>query len=181
MTAPILRSWTDSDFEPYAEMNADPEVMRYFPAPLTRAEARESFERGREGIAEHGWGIWAVEVDGAFAGMTGLMVPRDALPFMPCVEILWRFRREYWGRGYAFAAAAEALTYGFATLGLPEVVAFTAVPNLRSIRLMERLGFQRDLSGDFDHPAVPPGHSLRRHVLYRKHSNRAATPIGPQP
>lgn len=87
---------------------------------------------------------------------------------MPCTEILWRLRREFWGRGVARAAAEQALDYGFAGLGLSEIVAFTAAVNLRSIRLMERLDFKRDMGGDFDHPALPPGHWLRGHVLYRR-------------
>jgi RimJ/RimL family protein N-acetyltransferase len=168
MSSIILRQWKDSDLEPYAEMNADPEVMRYFLARMTTGEASESFARMRKGIEERGWGIWAVEVDGIFAGATGLTVPRFAVPFMPCIEILWRFRQEFWGRGIAHAAAAQALTYGFSKLKLAEIVAFTTVQNGRSIRLMDRLGFTRDLDGDFDHPAVPEGNPLRRHVLYRK-------------
>ena len=179
MNAIVLRQWKDSDLEPYAAMNADPEVMRCFPARMTKEEAAESMVRARKGIEDRGWGVWAVEVDGVFAGATGLAVPRFALPFMPCIEVLWRFRREFWGRGVAFAAASQALTHGFSNLGLPEIVAFTTVTNLRSIRLMERLGFVRDLHGDFDHPAVPQGNPLRRHVLYRKQPNQAAGEICP--
>lgn len=164
----ILRPWKDSDFEPYAQMNADPEVMRYFLAPLSRSEALDAFTRIRTALDERGWGIWAVEVDGAFAGMVGLNVPRWLLPFSPCTEVLWRFRPEFWGRGLAYAAASQAIEHGFTKVGLEEIVAFTTPPNLRSIRLMERLGFDRDLNGDFDHPAVPEGHPLQRHVLYRK-------------
>lgn len=168
MESVILRQWKDSDFDPYADMSADAEVMRYFLARLSRQEAAESFDRMRTAIDGRGWGVWAVEVDGMFAGVTGLQVPRFNLPCMPCTEILWRFRREFWGRGVAHAAATQALAYGFSRIGLTEIVAVTTFPNLRSIRLMERLGFARDLAGDFDHPAVPEGHPLQRHVLYRK-------------
>jgi RimJ/RimL family protein N-acetyltransferase len=87
---------------------------------------------------------------------------------MPCVEIGWRFRREFWGHGLAYAAAATALAHGFDMLQLPEIVAFTATANLRSRRLMERLGFVRNPDEDFIHPAVPAGHPLSQHVLYRK-------------
>lgn len=118
-------------------------------------------------------GVWAVDVDGAFAGMTGLSIPRFDAPFMPCTEILWRLRREFWGRGVARVAAEQALDYGFARLGLSEIVAFTAAVNLRSIRLMERLEFTRDTGGDFEHPALPQGHWLRGHVLYRRRPLRA--------
>ena len=164
----LLRPWKDSDFEVFAEMHADPEVMRYLLGPMSRDDAAGAFARLRKAIDERGWGVWAVEVDGVFAGMTGLMIPRWPLPCMPCTEILWRLRREYWGRGVAFAAATLALDRGFTEVGLTEIVALTTPPNVRSIRLMERLGFTRDWAGDFDHPAVPEGHALRRHVLYRK-------------
>jgi RimJ/RimL family protein N-acetyltransferase len=168
MEAIVLRPWKDSDLEPYTAMNADSEVMRYFPAVLTRAESLASFERLRQAIEERGWGFWAVEVDETFAGFTGLNVPTFSAPFTPCTEIGWRFRREFWGRGLAARAAREALHFGFETLKLEEIVSFTAVINERSRRLMERLGFERDANGDFDHPAIPEGHVIRRHVLYRK-------------
>jgi RimJ/RimL family protein N-acetyltransferase len=168
MSAVILRQWTDSDFGGYFEMNTDPEVMRHFPAALTKQEASDSFARMRSGIEERGWGVWAVEVDGEFAGMTGLSVPRFVAPFTPCTEILWRFRRQFWSRGLAYAAAVQALAYGFTKLHLSEIVAFTTVLNQRSIRLMERLEFTRDFEGDFDHPGIPQGNPIRHHVLYRK-------------
>jgi RimJ/RimL family protein N-acetyltransferase len=171
-----LRQWRDSDFELYFEMNTDPEVMRHFPAVYTSQEALDSLNRMRAGIDERGWGVWAVDVDGEFAGMTGLLTPRFNAPFTPCIEILWRFRRQFWGRGLAFEAAAQAMAYGFSTLRLTEIVAFTAVSNLRSIRLMERLEFTRDLKGDFEHPRIPPGHPLRHHVLYRKKPNQSSAP-----
>jgi len=164
----MLRDWRESDFESFAEMNSDPEVMRYFLAPATRSESLDTFNRIRKEIAQRGWGVWAVEVDGRFAGMVGLHVPKWQLPFSPCVEMLWRLRKEFWGRGIAHEAATQAIDHGFSKAGLAEIVSFTTPPNLRSIRLMERLGFERDLQGDFDHPAVPAGHYLRRHVLYRK-------------
>ena len=168
----ILRQWRDSDLEPYAAMNADPEVMRHFPALLTKAESQASLERQRRAIAERGWGLWVVEVDGVFAGFTGLNIPQFSAPFMPCTEMGWRFRREFWGRSLAYRAAQHALAYGFHTLRLAEIVAFTAAQNNRSRRLMERLGFQRDGEDDFDHPLIPAGHALRRHVLDRVRSVR---------
>ena len=167
MNKVILRQWRDDDLEPFAALNADPEVMRHFPATLTRAESVASFERIRRAIEEKGWGLWAVEVDGTFAGLTGLNLPRFPAAFMPCTEIAWRFRREYWGRGLAFCAATQALAFGFETLKLPEIVSFTTAVNDRSRKLMERLGFKRDVNGDFEHPLIPEGHPLRPHVLYR--------------
>ena len=178
----ILRQWKDSDLEPFAQMNSDTEVMRYFLAPMTRIEAQETIARMRTTLEQRGWGIWAVEVDGDFAGMVGLNVPRWHLPFSPCTEVLWRLRKEFWGRGIAYAAASKAVEHGFSTVGLAEIVAFTTPLNLRSLRLVERLGFNRDREGDFDHPAVPEGHHLRRHVLYRKTPNKASpTPTAGTP
>jgi RimJ/RimL family protein N-acetyltransferase len=173
MEALILRQWKDSDLGPYTAMNADLEVMRHFPALLTPAESAASFKRLRGAIAERGWGLWAVEVDGVFAGFTGLNIPTFSAHFTPCTEIGWRFRREFWGRGLATRAAQEALAFGFGVLKLSEIVSFTAATNVRSWRLMERLGFERDVSGDFDHPAIPEGHVLRRHRLYRKSADKA--------
>lgn len=163
-----LRSWRPSDLDSYAAMNADEEVMQYFPALMTREESEASMKRAQQHIDEHGWGVWAVEVDGEFAGFTGLKTPRFEASFTPCIEIGWRFARKFWGQGIAFEAAQSALVFGFNGLGLLEIVSITAVSNARSRRLMERLGFVRDPDGDFDHPLIQNGHPLQRHVLYRK-------------
>ncbi len=164
----VLRQWKESDLEPFAAMNADPEVMRFFPKPLALEESALSMARARARIEEHGWGWWAVEVDGAFAGFTGLAEPRFAAHFTPCVEIGWRLRKEFWGQGIGFEAAKQAMAYAFGELKLRELVSFTAAVNLRSRRLMERLGFLHDSDDDFDHPEIAEGNWLRRHVLYRK-------------
>lgn len=124
--------------------------------------------RFRRGIDERGWGLWAVEVEGCYAGFTGLSEPRFTAAFTPCVEIGWRLRQEYWGRGIAFAAARQACHYAFETLRLKELVSFTTVGNERSRRLMERLGFSHDPADDFQHPTLEETHPLRPHVLYRK-------------
>jgi RimJ/RimL family protein N-acetyltransferase len=168
MTSPALRQWKESDIEPLATMNADPDVMRYFLNRLTRRESMEMYNRLRATIDQRGWGVWAVEVDGDFAGMVGLNIPQWQLPFSPCTEVLWRLRKEFWGRGIGYSAAMQAIEHGFSKAGLSEIVAFTTPPNLRSIRLMARLGMERDHQGDFDHPAVPEGHPLKRHILFRK-------------
>jgi RimJ/RimL family protein N-acetyltransferase len=110
-----------------------------------------------------------VEVPGVadFAGFVGLCVPDFEAAFTPCVEIGWRLAAEHWGRGWATEAAQTALAVGFGCLGLDEIVAYTVPANARSRRLMERLGMARDPREDFDHPALPARHPLRRHVLYR--------------
>jgi RimJ/RimL family protein N-acetyltransferase len=165
----LLRQWRDEDLEPFAELNADPETMRYFPAPPSRAESDALAERARRQIADEGWGLWAVEVvDGAsFVGFVGLARPSFEARFTPAVEVGWRLAREHWGRGYATEAGRAALAYGFDELGLEEIVSFTSRLNEPSWRVMERLGMRRDRDDDFEHPRLPVGHPLRPHLLYR--------------
>jgi RimJ/RimL family protein N-acetyltransferase len=172
----LLRNWQDSDLAGYAALNCDPEVMKYFPRPLTREESEASMNRQRALINQQGWGLWAVEVAGNFAGFAGLAVPKFEAPFMPCVEIGWRLLREYWGRNIAYRAAQQALDFGFGTLNLGEIVTFTSSANARSRRLMERLQFVHDEANDFDHPNIAKGHPLCRHVLYRR--TRPSEPSG---
>lgn len=162
-----LRQWRDSDFEPFAALNADARVMAHFPSVLDRPASDAMAARCRELIARRGWGFWAVERrgDGRFIGFVGLHEPAAALPFSPCVEIGWRLAGEFWGRGYAGEAARAALGVAFEQLGLPEVVSFTAADNVRSQAVMRRLGMRE--SGGFGHPAIEPGHRLREHVLFR--------------
>jgi RimJ/RimL family protein N-acetyltransferase len=168
----VLREWRDADLEPFAALNADPRVREYFPSVLDRAESDASVARIRAHFAEHGFGFWAIEVPGVadFVGMCGLAHAHFDAPFTPCVEIGWRVAHEHWGQGYATEAARGALDYGFRTLQLPEIVAFAVVTNTKSRRVMEKIGMTYDPADDFDHPALPAGHPLRRHVLYRKRS-----------
>lgn len=161
-----LRSWRGGDLDDFAELNADAEVMEYFPAPLSREESAQLIARMQGHIDQCGWGLWAVDLDGRCIGFTGLARPRFEAHFTPFVEVGWRLARSAWGHGYAAEAARLALAYGFETLRLPEIVSFTAAINWRSRRLMERLGMRRTPADDFDHPALP-GHRLQRHVLYR--------------
>lgn len=165
----ILRQWRNADRAPFAALCADPEVMACFPAPLTRTESDAMVDRCTDLIAERGWGPWAVEAKaaGTCIGLIGLHVPAATLPFSPCVEISWRLARAWWGQGLASEGARAALGFGFGELGLDEIVAFTTLANVRSQALMARLGMARDDAGDFDHPALPTGHPLLRHCLYR--------------
>jgi len=165
----VLRRWQPEDRDPFAALNADAETMRYFPTPLTRAASDELADRIEEGFAARGYGLWAVEVPGQvpFAGFVGLSPATFDAPFTPTVEIGWRLARSCWGRGYATEAARAGLEFGFDDLGLTEIVSFTTFGNQRSRAVMARLGMVRDPDGDFDHPALPVGHPLRRHVLYR--------------
>ena len=143
--------------------------MEFFPNCLSRAESDAMVDRIEEHFGNRGFGLWAIEVRDVapFVGFAGLAVPRFSARFTPCVEVGWRLAFAYWGYGYATEAARLALAYGFATLALAEVVSFTSVMNHRSRAVMDRLGMRRDPVDDFDHPALPENHSLRRHVLYR--------------
>ncbi|WP_227023385.1 GNAT family N-acetyltransferase [Actinomadura rubrobrunea] len=177
-----LRRWRDSDRPAFADLNADPQVMRYFPAALTRAESDALIDRIETHFDRHGFGLWAIEhtATGAFLGFTGLSTADFHAHFTPAVEIGWRLARHAWGRGYATEAARSALAHGFTAAGLSEIVSFTAVPNQRSQAVMRRLGMTRDPRDDFDHPALPAGHPLRRHVLYRLTARQWATCAGTQ-
>lgn len=165
----LLRPWRDTDLPAYAALNADPEVRRWFPGTLTRAQSDDEAARLRNHIEAHGFGFWAVEVPGVapFVGAVGLKHVHFVAPFTPAVEAGWRLAREHWGKGYAAEAARAALAHGFGPLGLVEIVAFAVPGNLASRRVMERIGMRHDPAGDFDHPALPEGHPFRRHVLYR--------------
>ncbi len=165
----LLRPWTESDLDPFARLNADPVALRHYPAPLSREQSDALAHRSQALIERQGWGQWAVELraTGQCAGMVGLNVPVADLPFQPCVEVVWRLLPELWGQGYATEAAAASLDYGFKILSLDEIVAYTALPNLPSQAVMERLGMQRQ-PGCFPHPALPAGHPLSAHVLYRQ-------------
>ncbi|AWH88937.1 GNAT family N-acetyltransferase [Limnobaculum parvum] len=163
-----LRQWQPKDRAPFAELNADPEVMKYFPTTLDRATSDAMADRCQSLIAERGWGLWAVELksDGQFIGFVGLNIPTNELPFSPCVEISWRLANAFWGQGYATEAAKHVLQVGFEQLELPEIVAFTTIANQRSRAVMEKLGMTRT-PDDFEHPALAEGHPLRKHCLYR--------------
>jgi RimJ/RimL family protein N-acetyltransferase len=167
----LLRPWRDDDVARFAELSADPAVMQYL-VPFTDRAAMDAWvTAARTHWIDHGFGPWVVELPGeaAMIGVVGLSNLRFALPFAPAVEAAWRLARSYWGQGYAYEAARAAIDDGFARLGLKEIVAFTVPANRASCRVMEKLGMTHDPAEDFDfeHPRLPPGHPLRRHVLYR--------------
>jgi ribosomal-protein-alanine N-acetyltransferase len=165
----LLRHWRDADIEPWVAMNLDPRVTEFFSSTYTRESAELTASLRRRELDELGYGWWVVEVRGAapFAGVVCLReVPFEA-HFTPAREVGWRFAPEHWGNGYATESARGALAHAFAGLGWDEVVAMTAVLNVRSQRVMQRLGMTRDPNDDFDHPKVEEGSPLRRHILYR--------------
>jgi RimJ/RimL family protein N-acetyltransferase len=165
----LLRDWRDADLDPFVAMNADPVVMEFFSETYTEERTRRFVALIRERWTELGYSLWAIERKdtGRFIGYVGLWPATFPAHFTPAVEVGWRLAADQWGHGYATEGARAALDYGFNTVGLHEIVSFTSAINVRSWRVMERLGMRRDVSGDFEHPNVPSGHPVRPHVLYR--------------
>lgn len=163
----VLRPWRDVDLAPWAAMNADPAVREHLGGLLTREESDACVARFRAEFERRGHGWWAVEVraTGEFVGFAGLDEVEEDMPFSG-VEIGWRLARHAWGRGYATEAALTVLSYGFDTLGLPEILAVTTAANLRSQAVMRRIGMTRNPADDFDDPAAPEG-PLRPNAVFR--------------
>ena len=175
----LLRRWRAADLEPYAQMNADPEVMEFYPAPPADApsaveRSASHVERIEAGFEDHGFGLWAVEIPGeaGFIGFIGLQPVDAELPFAPAIEVGWMLARPFWGRGLASEGAAAAMRFAFETLELPSLLAYTAAVNLRSRRVMERLNMSRDPREDFAHPGIAAGHRLSVDVIYRADAAR---------
>lgn len=166
----LLRGWNEGDAAAFADMNEDPRVMEFFVSTAPREHSLESARRMREDLEANGYGWFVMEVKGepGFSGVIALNDVRDDLPFAPAREIGWRLPVHRWNRGYATEAASALMQFGFETIGLDEIVSVTAAINLRSRRVMEKLGMTRDMNGDFLHPRVPKGHRIEPHVLYRK-------------
>lgn len=163
----VLRPWRQEDFEPFAQLNADPRVMEHFPWTWSREES--DLMANRLLSNEKDWGLWAVSVPGIadFIGFIGLNQVTFTAHFTPAIEVGWRLAYDYWGKGYATEGALASLQYAFEVLKVNEIVSFTAVQNKRSRLVMKRIGMHYDPNGDFDHPRVPEGNKVRRHVLYR--------------
>ncbi|MDQ6899813.1 MAG: GNAT family N-acetyltransferase [Candidatus Dormibacteraeota bacterium] len=174
----LLRRWRESDRLPFAALNADPVVMEHFPRTLSRRESDASIDRIEANFASHGFGLWAAELLGSevFIGFVGLSLPTFDAHFRPAVEVGWRLARPHWGQGYATEAARAVVSFGFDQLKLGEIVSFTVPENIRSRRVMERLGMTHDPHEDFEHPLIPAGHPLRHHLLYRIRPSDLASP-----
>lgn len=165
----ILRSWREEDRAPFAALNADPRVMEYMPGCLSRQESDALADRITAHFRQHGFGLFAAELRATreFIGFIGLSVPPFQAHFTPCVEIGWRLAAEHWNKGLATEGASAAARYAFDTLAVAELVSFTVPRNTASRRVMEKIGMTHSSADDFDHPNLPEGHPLRRHVLYR--------------
>lgn len=168
----ILRQWQPEDFAVFAQMNADSDIMQYFPKILSKQTSDIIANKCQQLIGDNGWGFWAVSLKGdsakndEFIGMVGLNEIHVDMPFAPGVEIAWRLHKDYWRHGYALEAARESLRFAFEVLALDEVVAFTAVINEPSQKLMQRLGMSNSYQ-DFYHPMLDSKHPLAKHVLYK--------------
>lgn len=165
----IMRRWKKTDEEPFVAMNANAQVMEFFPKLLDAAASKKMIQKIEESFDKNGFGLWALEIKQTkeFIGFTGLSIPGFTTHFTPCVEIGWRIAPKFWGLGYAPEAAKQALLFGFNQLNLDEIVSFTAIENKKSIRVMEKIGMTHNESDDFDHPQLDQDHPLCHHVLYR--------------
>lgn len=163
-----LRQWKSSDYSAFSVMCADPAVMRFYPAVLSKQESEKLVWALTATIDEQGWGFWAVELKATaeFIGFVGLRHQELALPDAPFVEIAWRVASTHWGKGYATEAANAALAFAFNELEAEAVYAFTALINQPSRKVMSRVGMT-DTQQDFDHPALAKDHPLARHCLYK--------------
>jgi RimJ/RimL family protein N-acetyltransferase len=177
----VLRPFTEVDLEPFFELNTHPLVVESLGSAPTRAQSDDMVERYTAELTREGWGLWAVEAAGGepFVGMVGLHRVRPELPCAPAVEVGWRLHPDQWGHGYATEAASASLRHGFEAGGLGEIVAFTTTLNTRSQAVMTRLGMAHDPDGDFDHPGLPDGSALRRHVLYRVRASQFRATVVP--
>jgi len=165
----VLRSWTEDDRAPFAALNSDPDVMRYFPSLQSLEVSNASVDKRMKHDSEHGVCFWAADLrdTGEFTGFVGMEYVTEDIPGKGALEIGWRIGKDHWGKGLAPEGARACLAYAFGPLKAPEVVSFTSENNLASQRVMEKIGMMREPENDFHHPAVPDGHPIKPHVLYR--------------
>lgn len=163
----IIRDWKDEDLAPFTEMNSDAEVMKYFPSVLTPEKSLEFIARIKKTIGEKGYGLFAAELaeTSELIGFIGFASPRFEAWFTPCIEIGWRLRKRFWGKGLAPEGASACLELGFGAFGFKDIYSFTSEINTPSRRVMEKIGLSH--IGDFDHPDIAEGNALRKHVLYK--------------
>lgn len=162
----VLRRWSPNDLDALIAMNADPEVMTHFVKVMTAEESTSMHERFLQHWEKYGFGPYAVEIPGetTCAGFVGVFIPRFETWFTPCAEFAWRLATKFHGKGYATEAAKAILPVSFTQHHYDKIYAFSVPANKSSQRVMEKLGMEQ--IGDFDHPNVPEGHELKRHLLY---------------
>jgi len=166
----LFRTWEDEDAGVFARINQDPKVIEFLRGPMTLMEAQNFIRANNQCFEKDKRCLFAtvIKETNELIGFIGLSSPNFAAHFTPCVEIGWRLVSTQWGQGYATEGAEAVLHYGFTESGLNEIVSFTVPANLRSVRVMEKIGMQRDVKGDFAHPKLPADHRLSQHILYRK-------------
>ncbi len=164
----LLDRWRDAYRAPAAAMNADPDVMRWFAATMSRADTDAQIDRQIAAFDLRGYCFWPVirRADAMFLGLAGLKDGAPDTPVAGGVEIGWRFAAHAWGHGYATEAAQAAMAHGFTDPAVERIGAITAAGNRASAAVMERLGMRRDFGADFDHLLVPAGHPACRHITY---------------
>ena len=164
----IMRQWNKDDYSAFAKMNADKDVMEFYPSILTTEQSNDMAQKIESEITVKGWGFWAIELKdkNSFVGFVGIHEPGYELPMSPCIEIGWRLAKEYWGNGYATEAGKAALDTAFKKLELTEVYSFASVSNKKSQAVMERLNMI-NTNKNFEHPLIPINNPLREHVLYK--------------
>ena len=177
----LMRRWQDSDREPFADLNGDPETMVFFPAPLSRAVSDALIDRIESCFDQYGYGLWAIEVaaTGEFIGFTGLNPMPDDVPGAGGVEVGWRLAKRAWHHGYATEAGRAALGVAFDGIGLDEIWSMAAVVNEPSVAVMRRLGMTE--VARFDHPRVPDGHPVQPHVTYHLARPPGSRPVAQRP
>ncbi len=165
----ILRTWKKEDAEKYFQMNQDPKVIELLRGPLTMEQVIDFISAVNNHADKHGYALYAAELKATseLIGFIGLNYIDWESHFTPAIEIAWRLGSQYWGKGFATEGAKASLEYGFKQCTLKEIVSFTVPANTRSIRVMEKIGLNRDVHGDFAHPQLPADHRLSQHILYR--------------
>lgn len=161
-----LRTWDTKDLLDCIEMNEDAEVMRYFPAKYTKEQTIQFYDRVQKHFLENDFGLYVVEHTSSkvFMGYTGFMMANFDAPFTPCVEIGWRFKKEFWGNGFATEAAKACIEFGFNKLNFDKIYSFTATTNVKSENVMKRIGMVK--TGIFSHPKIDKDHILNKHLIY---------------
>ena len=164
-----LAVFSQSHVSELVRLNADPEVIRYFPATLNTEESAALLQRIIEHQLINGYSLFALHLkeSDAFVGWCGLMKVPFSAHFTPAVEVGWRLNKIFWGKGLAPEAAKSVLRFGFLELGLSEIVSFTAELNQPSIRVMQKIWMKCNPEDTFNHPKLPVNHPLQRHMLYR--------------
>ena len=165
----ILRSWIDADLEPYRKINNDEKVIEFLRGPMSLEECKNFIVMVNNNIEKLGFGLWAATLKDSeeLIGFIGLHPPDFTAHFTPCVEIGWRLGSQHWGKGLATEGSRAVLKFAFEKTDLKEIISFTVPQNSRSISVMKKIGMHHDINGDFNHPKLPTGHRLERHLLYR--------------